>query len=307
MEQENTPTQEPEQVTLNDASDTDIEAFLSNIKGQIQSEEIQETQPVQQTQQPVKQDTGDNEQKIRELELQKQKLLDTREKQSKAYQARSHELGQLRKERLELRQQVEELTHRLKSANTQESFLENPEVAVERKFQIKENENLLRQLDNDINQIDNAAQDHSHRARTTQIIEAHVKPEEFDKDAIVNTLRRDGVSDQAIQEFLQDPLQTDGLALLHLVKRSYAEKVLVDVVNYTRQLEEQLRQRQSPNGYAKMQSPMRNTMNASSGGTTQSRNFTPSSVDLTKMSNTDLDEILKQARKQNGNNHSRNR
>lgn len=291
-----TPLPEAQSVPLDQASNEDIEAFLSNYREEPDTSEDTEevttdkhSAPVAPTQEQANktsaEPTGLVSRKEHEQVIAKnEQLRAALEKQSLAWQRRSTEIGELRRA---LREANEKLAQGLN-----DDFLENPERAVDRKLQIKANEQHLQQLDQEEAGLNS-------RTQSMHTVANYVPEEEFDVSAMVNALQRDGVNPQVIQQFVQDPYsQTNGVTLVQLAKRAHAEKLLTHVYQYARGLEQQIQELKSkPEQVLKNieRTTQARPMTAANGGSAQ-RSRSDASVRVDQMSDAELDELIRKFR-----------
>lgn len=291
-----TPPPEAQSVTLDQASNEDIEAFLSNYREEpYTSEDTEEvttdkhSAPVAPTQEQANktstEPTGPVSRKEHEQVIAKnEQLRAALEKQSLAWQRRSTEIGELRRA---LREANEKLAQGLN-----DDFLENPERAVDRKLQIRTNEQHLQQLDQEEAGLNS-------RTQSIHTVANYVPEEEFDVSAMASALQRDGVNSQVIQQFVQDPYsQTNGVTLVQLAKRAHAEKLLTHVYQYARNLEQQIQElKNKPEQVLKNieRTTQARPMTAANGGSAQ-RSLSDASVRVDQMSDAELDELIRKFR-----------
>lgn len=287
---------ESQMVPLHEASDEDLDAFISNYG---KAETFQEETLEETTQAPApveKQDEASKDQnpqppKQKDAELEHKQLLAKNErlkaaldKQSLAWQRRSNEIGELRKA---LREANERLAKGLN-----EDFVENPELAIDKKLQIRTNEQHLQQLD---------AEEGTLTSRETAIrtVANYIPEEEFDINAMAAAMQRDGVDPQIIQQFARDPFsQTSGVTLVQLAKRAHAEKLLATVYSYAKSLEQQMQELKSkPEQVLKdIERVSRSKpMTAATGGS-QAKAKLNANVRIDQLSDAELDEIIRNAR-----------
>lgn len=291
-----TPPPEAQSVPLDEASNEDIEAFLSNYREEpYTSEDTEEvttdkhSAPVAPTQEQANktstEPTGPVSRKEHEQVIAKnEQLRAALEKQSLAWQRRSTEIGELRRA---LREANEKLAQGLN-----DDFLENPERAVDRKLQIRTNEQHLQQLDQEEAGLNS-------RTQSIHTVANYVPEEEFDVSAMASALQRDGVAPQVIQQFVTDPYsQTNGVTLVQLAKRAHAEKLLTHVYQYARNLEQQIQElKNKPEQVLKNieRTTQARPMTAANGGSAQ-RSLSDASVRVDQMSDAELDELIRKFR-----------
>lgn len=296
---EGTAESQLEMVPVDQATDDDLRAFLSGFSAQKEEEETPPISPdkdipdgnkaPEDQEEATKNGNSKKGQNLSDEATAQAKIEQLRAalaKQTMFAQQRSTEIGELRK-------QIREVTNQL-AHGLQDEFIENPEKAVDKKLQIKANENMLSQLDQEEQEI-------QRREATAKIVASHLRPDEYDTEAIAASLERDGASPQFIQSFLADPYSKgDGVTLVQLAKRASAEKALVNVVRYAKQLELKIQELgKKPNEVLKniQQATRIKPLTAASGGTSRSSYQTSISDinQLTKMSSAELEELLKQS------------
>lgn len=278
------------QVRLDQASDEDISAFLDNYPNALEQEEnINEQAPDSQGEavNPVEEPKAppkDTRQEEENLRAKNEQLKQALEKQTLFAQRRSSEIG-------ELRAQLRDINAKL-SQGLNESFIEDPEAAIDRKLQIKSNEQAIKQLE-----AEDIAIQHKHRA--FQTVAAYVQPQEFDVDAMADALIRDGLPAEQVQAIKRDPFSfADGPTLVQMAKRAHAEKALLQVVAYARQLEATNKELMSKPGQVLkgIETAARGRpMTAASGGSTANTKMS-SMTDVSRMSDAEIDAFLRQSR-----------
>lgn len=193
---------------------------------------------------------------------------------------RSNEIGELRK-------QNKQLIERLNS-NLREVMDEDPVAGAKQ----------LRHIENAEQQI--AALDHE-EAETRRIVESqnlffnYVKPDEVSVDDMCESLRRDGINEQFIAQFRSNPwLLAHGETMVHLGKRAFAEKLVMQAASRIEAMEAEIaelkkRPQQVLEGVnrALKQKPQ---VTASGGKPAGKSSLNPR--DLSSLSDAELDEIL---------------
>lgn len=287
----------PEVVNLQDASDADIDAFLANYPMEVEEEGEEVSKPEPKTP-PAPQpkptegeakDTEDSKKVARmsrkELEAKYFQSKEALAKQTLAYQRRSSEYGEAKKA-------LQEANRRL-AEGQEDRYLENPDEAIERKLQIRRNEEHIQQIDAESATL-------AMRQENMEAVAHHIPEDEFNLEAMAKSLSRDGATPEMINAFMHDPYSaTNKVALIQLAKRAHVETVLSGVVDYARTLQRQVEElKAQPRKVIEniQQASKTRTMSAASGGASRG----PVAIDntnLATMSDAELEEIIRQARR----------
>lgn len=273
-----------EYVDTHEAADEDLEAFLANATEEDPTEapeEVAAPEPEQKEKpelpEPQKDPAAVSREEFEKLakQLQGQELLIKR---------RTSEIGELKKHVAQFKFEKEQLVD--------EQWQVDPKQAYKTQQQIDQAANALTNLQAEEETIVTASQ-------TQQLLATHIGPE-VDFVSMVESLRSDGMPEEYIQQFINNPY-TSMLpeTALQLAKRGSAEKKARELESYLYQVVPLLQnlmqqQKQTPNDVAKniantlRQSP---SITASSGGTGQSSK--PRTADPTLMSDVELEEFLR--------------
>ena len=254
-------------VSLHEASDEDIQAFLDAPEA---AEQVQ-----------VGQSQADPEAKT-------EQKIDAPKEEPKKPDA------QVSREDYEaLRKRVEAQELLLKSTqNLDEQWLESPTQAYAKARQVEMAQQKLQETEAEEQALTNA-----HQAQV--LLEHHVGQDNYDVEAIAQSLIDDGMPQEFVQGFVQNPYQAAlPETLIQLAKRASAEKkvrameqALQQLVPYTKQLLEE--RKQLPQNVLKnVSSALRQSpqVTAAAGGTGQSASRT---VDPSLMSDSELEQFLK--------------
>lgn len=136
---------------------------------------------------------------------------------------RSEELGQLR---AHLRSERDR-----RSKGLDEKFSESPSQAIEEKLAISKIDDALREVDNEERSLKEVGE-------RQNLVHSHVDPNEFDIEAMSETLARDGLDNRYIEAFRNNPYASaHGETLIQLHHRAKAEKALRQLVPYAKKLQ----------------------------------------------------------------------
>ena len=230
-------------MSIDDASLEDLDAFLEHNIDDSEEEHDEEeldasevlasdTDP-EETPEEETPKGDEKDAKIKDLEL---KFEELKRKRQIERQQRETYIRRL-KDQLGARRQsaLAEIETRRKALST-DKFLDDPLTAVDQRLQLKEVEDQLKS----INEEEQAA---DYAIRNQEIFEHHVDPEEITVDDMAATLARDGVDPLIIQQFRQQPfMAADGQVLVHLARRAKAEKLLIQVTEFAKQLQTRVQQ-----------------------------------------------------------------
>ena len=224
-------------VSIPEASEADIQAFLDKNAGITETEtdevETENLEARQQKETPEPESTEETKDFVSPKDLPDavpskadyDRLRSQFAQQEQFLQRRNKDVGELRKK-------LKEVTDHLKG-NLEDRIAEDPKGAIDQALQIKENEEKLKVLEKEENEL-------NHRQRATQILNTYLKPEDMDLEAVAESLQSDGIPAQYVQAFKADPLgQAQPDALVHLFKRARAEKALKQLAPLVKQLVEE--------------------------------------------------------------------
>lgn len=300
--------QEPsgEMVTLDQASDNDIDSFLDAVARQ-QSEDLgdeddadiypaaedsrsQAKEKVDGQDGKGQGDKQDEQAQAQEAELARiraknEQLRAAIAKQNAYVQRRSSEIGELRKQLRVAQAQLAE--------GLNEKFIESPNDAMDAKLQIRANQQILERLDEEESAL-------GARTENFKLVSTHIQPDEFDVTAMAESLARDGIDKEHVSEFMKDPFSfTDGTTLIQLAKRTYAENIarklwahVQELQGYVQSLRGQPAKVLENIQHATAQKPM----TAASGGSRQQSKANVDNLDVSRLSDAEIDEFLKRAR-----------
>ena len=270
-------------VAIEDASDEDLESFL---KGDHQPAETvaappAEPQPEVQAQPEAAPTPAENTVPQRTPQQVETELREQLRQKELFIQRQANALGETRKQ---LRAALAEREQTL-----DEAFLESPSKGLIQHQQVQELKEKLQTVDAQEEQLKQAFQ-------AQQALARWIKPGEVTLEDTVRSLRDDGVPEDFISHYQQNPLTSltpDGL--VHLAKRAKAEGLLRKAIPIIQGLiAERDKLRAAPKqmlekvSQAARQTPM---MTAASGGGSQ----TATNVNPTSMSDAEIEAILAQS------------
>lgn len=276
----------PEYVDLPDATDDDLAAFLENASSQ-ESEALVAPQQEVPAQQETKAEPLVEEPKV-EQAVSKQDLDAIRkqlEGQELLIKRRTSEIGELKKQ---LKAFIENTAQTL-----DEKFYESPTQALAQARQVEMAQQKLQEVEVEEQNLTNA-----HQAQV--LLAHHVGADGIDVEAIGQSLMADGMPQEFVEQFKQNPYQAAlPETLIQLAKRANAERkvrqmeeALQQLVPYTQKLLEE--RKQLPQHVLKnVQSALRQApqVTGSAGGTGQLGGNR--AVDPAQMSDQELLEFLK--------------
>lgn len=315
MTEENTtvvPTTESqehsaESVPLDQATDDQLDAFLATTQVETdssgQTEDAQapeegQSATVSQEQEQQENDavTAEKHEVTPEIESLKkenerkeallQKKTEALRKLSLEYQRRSSEFGEMRSRLVALQSQLVK--------PNEESLLDDPDTVIDRRLQLREAQRELERVSQD-----EAA--YTNRVRSMEQVVHFVGPDDFDVEAIGQTLARDGFSQEQIAAFKSDPFsKADGVTLINLAKRAKAESLIAGVVKYAQNLEKEIAELKKKPGQLLSsidKAAKAKPITAAAGGAGQERRSPTTATlpkSLDKLSDAELDELLRQ-------------
>jgi len=273
-------------VSLHEASDEDIQAFLDAPEA---AEQVQvgqsQADPEAKTEQKI--DAPKEEPKKPDAQVSREDYEALRKRvegQELLLKRRTSDLADVKRQ---LRDFIEKNTQ-----NLDEQWLESPTQAYAKARQVEMAQQKLQETEAEEQALTNA-----HQAQV--LLEHHVGQDNYDVEAIAQSLIDDGMPQEFVQGFVQNPYQAAlPETLIQLAKRASAEKkvrameqALQQLVPYTKQLLEE--RKQLPQNVLKnVSSALRQSpqVTAAAGGTGQSASRT---VDPSLMSDSELEQFLK--------------
>ena len=289
-------TEAPEQkfVSVEEADDVDLDAFLAG--GDELAERVAPTEDLETRApeaEPEKESDIEPETPPEKAEEPSKpsrteedwKKLEAQVTQQEAYiKQRNTEVGQLRGQ----------LRVALAKLEQQGDDLETPKEAFDRLKKIDK-------IKEDLTSLDDEEQTAQAELIGSKILIKNLKPEEHNPDAVISMLREDGLTDE---NFLR-ALKTNPFAvvapdtLVHMHKRAHREGMLIQIVPAFKRLLAENAELKKAKGdvnqrvAGKIQKELNRTpsMNVGQGTSSAARESTPN-VDVTKMSDAELDELL---------------
>lgn len=283
------PTQE--YVALEEARDADLDAFLETAT----KEEFAPSQP------QVTEATEPKQEEKRETQPEKQPDLEVppdNQVTRKDFEALKKQLDGLELINKRRTSELAETKRQLKSfieaqsANLKDKWVVDPDEAYKASRQIERAEEKLEAVEKEEQTLVSSTQ-------ARQLIATHVGPE-FDVGAMVESLKADGMPEQYLHSFVQDPYSAAlPETLIQLAKRGVAERELVKtktdmakLVAFTKQLLEE-KNKAPTDVLKKITSAMNQTpsITAANGGTGHPDRT--GNVDPSLMNDEELDEFLR--------------
>lgn len=290
---ETAPNAQEEMVSIEEASLEDLDAFLEKNVGNSDEESDDEdtseelaldTEPEEEPEEET-QKGDEKDAKIKDLELKYEELKRRRQVER---QQRETYIRRL-KDQLGARRQstLAEIETRRKALSS-DKFLDDPLTAVDQRLQLKEVEDQLKSIEAEEQAADYAI-------RNQEIFEHHVDPEEISVDDMAATLARDGVDPLVIQQFRQQPfMAADGQVLVHLARRAKAEKLLIQVTEFAKQLQTRVQQLEGkPKQVLEKVSKQLKVPPRMGAGATSSPRTSFSDRDISEMSDDELKSLEK--------------
>jgi hypothetical protein len=274
-------------VELHEASDEDIEAFLSGSE-ELEQAPVEQPQADPEAQTEQKSDPLPEQPKKPEAQVSREDYEALRKRvegQELLLKRRTSDLAEVKKQ---LREFIAHNTQ-----NLDEQWLESPTQAYAKARQVEMAQQKLQEAEAEEEALTNA-----HQAQV--LLQHHVGQDKFDVEAVAQSLIEDGMPEEFIKTFVSNPYQAAlPETLIQLAKRASAEKkvremekVIQQIVPYTRQLLEE--RKQLPQNVLKnVSSALRQSpqVTGSAGGTGQAAGNR--AVDPSLMSDSELEEFLK--------------
>lgn len=276
----------PSQVSPSDLSDEELQAVLSGEESS--DEEVVEEQvngepegnKQEDSAEPESSDETDYKSLYQDLK-EKSERREAHLRQVELFSKRqSNQLGEARKQLKELIAQ--------KTQGLDERMLENPRQAFKDQKEIDEAEEALAQLDEQ-----EAMQNHT--MESFEIVANNIPKEEFDLPGMVQVLKAEGYPDDFLHVFEQNPFAVaHGETLVHLSKRTKAERMLSELVTYTKNLygEYEKLKGKSNDVLKNIERVSKQTPSITSSNGGVSRNTKPSQRNIANLTDAELDEYL---------------
>lgn len=275
-------------VELHEATDEDIDAFLNAPEA---PEEAFVEQPQADPEAKTEQKSDSPVQKPEDSDVVKISKKDWEainkrvNGQELFMKRRASDLAEVKKQ---LREFIQQNTQ-----NLDEQWLESPTQAYAKARQVEMAQQKLQEAETEEEALTNA-----HQAQV--LLEHHVGQDNYDVQAIAQSLAEDGMPEEFIHNFVRNPYQAAlPETLIQLAKRASAEKkvremekALQQIIPYTKQLLEE--RKKLPNNVLKnVSSALRQSpqVTAAAGGTGQASGSR--TVDPSLMSDSELEEFLK--------------
>lgn len=293
-----TESTETEHVEIEKADQVDLDSWMERFKAgefdengePVETESPVDTKTQAEEAAPVEQKAQEQDDRVTlsraELEQYQQQIAkqEAENRQKEQFiQRQKQQLGEARQEAKRYKAQLE---GRLEDASSQAEA-----------FQILRE---MEKADGAIQEIDNREASIDKVQQTYQAVSQAVDLKAIPIDDVVETLRNDGLNDQQISLFLNNPWEADPAALVQLFRRSGEkterkkyQKALNDLIPITERLFEELKKAKGKPErlLSEVSKAMKNgpTLNASSGNSSPKRGI--SDIDPTKMSSEELDKL----------------
>lgn len=288
---------------LIESSDADLEAALAQGMTEPDSEtdeqtETEQTPPPQDAKPPEQPKQQDDVNTVRLSKEEWSKIQQQLDQKERFIKQRNNQVGEQRKEIKELRNQLEQRNQQLQAAledadDLKTAFAINKEIA--------SNEQRLNEIDAADQQLSRSEQMEQFVQRAQQVVTSMVPQEDLNWNAMADTLRRDGLPEQAVQQIMANPFASSPPeTIIHLAKRTKAENMLGILAHAYKQerekaaqLEQQL-QNAGANTLARVQSALKKPpqMNGGSGGA-KPKSSVP--FDPQNLSDDELEAALREA------------
>lgn len=301
---EGVESSETEQVEIEKATDEDLESYLKDFKAGKYDDTEEEPKAVPTTEssnqpaeeaapQPKQSEEVDDRVTLSRAELEElQQRVQKQERENRQkeefIQRQKQQLGEARQEAKRYRAQLE---GKLEDATSQAE-------AYQILRQIEKTDEAIEQIDGREAHIDTVRQ-------TYETVSSAVDLNQVPIEDVVETLRGDGLNDQQINTFFQNPWQADPSALVQLFRRSKDrtelkkhQKALQDLVPLTERLFEELKKAKGKP--ERLLSEVSKAMKAGPSISASSGNSSPkrglADVDVTKMSSDELDQLYEETK-----------
>lgn len=281
-------------VDLPEATDADIEAFLSEGDESPKSAEKPAPEPAKETKEPEPQKAPEpakaEPKKDDPPPSSRERKLEAELKQARTFiDRRGTEIGELRK-------QLRAAEERLADLTSDEKWHESPRQAAEDYGKLKEVRQNLQNLDQE-------EQANHFELQARQIASQHLEEEEADFEAVAQMLTNEGYSPQFVAQFRQNPFRTVGPdTLVNMAKRAHREGVMRKIIPATQKLLEEniaLKKQLSEAGAKTAQQIQRNLSRpaelTASQSTASASIDDAATTDFTQMNPEQLEEFLRRA------------
>lgn len=281
-----------EMVRITDATEDDLDAFLDENEltedGNVSIEETQQTVDPAQVQ--AEQQAQDNKPTEEQIEAERKKLVDDIERYKRQVEGQELVMKRQISKIGDMKRQLIDMNQKL-LANIGDKQLEDPRGAEIDRLQLNQNQQQIEKLDSQERLL-------TKRANFMRTVSHFIPPNEMPRiDELCQCLHDDGIDDETIRQFREDPSTVSESTFIQLQRRARAERAFrqmlpafVKVVGENKELKAQL-----SNG-------RRNVLNNVERAARQ----TPSVVnarpsvsneipitDITRMSNEELEELLR--------------
>lgn len=285
-----TDNTESEMVSITDATEEDLDAYLEENEykednsiniSQEESVDPAVVQTDEQAQQPTQED----------IELQRQKVAQQIERYRKQVEGQEllmkrqiSKIGEMKRQLINFNSQL--------LASIGDKQIEDPRGAEIDRMQLNQNQHKIQALENQEIAL-------ARRAEFVKTVSRHIPPNEMPHiDALCDCLRADGLNNEALESFRANPETMPASTFIQLQRRAKAENAFkqllpafVKVVGENKELKAKLSNGQK-NIFSNVERVARQTPSVANA-TPSNRDVNASSYDVTRLSDSQLEELLK--------------
>ena len=290
---EETSAPSEEMVKITDATEDDLDAFLNENEyreGEDVSENVEEeAQPVDPSEQQ-KQDEGIQEEPQIDVAAEQEKMQQNLERFRKQVEGQEILMQRQISKIAELKRQLIGMNQELLQS-IGDKQLEDPRSAELDRMRLNQNQQQINQLEDEERRL-------AQRSNFMQAVTRYIPPTEMPQiDELCECLKADGLDDSQLVEFRKDPSRMPVSTFIQLQRRARAEKAFSKMIPTLKQLVEE-----NNNLKAALKNGRRNVLNGVEKAARQNPSVTnarpsnsevPSFVDVTKLSDAELDDLLR--------------
>lgn len=298
-EQTGTPQEPFDMAKIEEASDEDLDAALDEILKMDWDEESQD-EPEDEAEEPQSSEPAEDEQEAEpakdaapkkeeqpadaDYEARLEKYRKQIQDKEQFIQRQANEIGELRKEKLKLKQELEN--------SLEDTFAESVKEGLKQSKQIEE-------LGEEIKELDTTEALQMKRLNTEKIVSNHLPVGSVSMPELVEALKEDKVSAPWIEAFQQDPYgMADPITIIQLGKRAILTRYLKTAIERIKQYEQESKELKAKPD--KVLSNIKKTLSASpsingkSGGSKsgRSKNLSLDDATIASLPDDQLDELL---------------
>lgn len=287
---EETTAPSEEMVKITDATEDDLNAFLDDNEyreGENVEESVEEeSQPVDPSEQQKQEEVTPEVDVAAEQEKMQQNLERFRkqvEGQEILMQRQISKIAELKRQLIGMNQELLQ--------NIGDKQLEDPRSAELDRMRLNQNQQQINALENEERML-------AQRSNFMQAVTRYIPPTEMPQiDELCECLKADGLDDSQLVEFRKDPSRMPVSTFIQLQRRARAEKAFSKMIPTLKQLVEE-----NKNLKAALKNGRRNVLNGVEKAARQTPSVTsarpsstdvPSFIDVTKLSDAELEELLR--------------